>query len=93
MILPAAPTFSKGGLDVTWLHYFLLIPKPVKCFRHTLLTNCTRNTEPWDALRTKHREISDRQDKDSLLDLKIIFRARKYRRGIINELGKNDDRF
>jgi len=32
-------------------------------------------------------------NKDSMLDLKTIFRARKYTRRIINALGKNDDTF
>ncbi len=32
-------------------------------------------------------------NKGSMLDLKTIFRARKYTRRIINSLGKNDDTF
>ena len=32
-------------------------------------------------------------DRGSMLDLKTIFRARKYTRRILNSLGKNDEEF
>jgi len=32
-------------------------------------------------------------DKGSMLDLKTVFRARKYTRRILNSLGKNDEEF